>query len=541
MLEHRAQLRAGECEQREGVVEAQGADDVVLTDAAGGLDDVSVAVEDLLVGDAHGLRAAGGDDHLADVVADATAVLDGHEDGRVGLAGLCEIGVGGKVAEVGLLLTHLGPQAGEIDVRDAEDVAFGAGDLRADQVGDGLDLGVDQALGPEVGHALRVGRVGAGDGGVVAVGDDVPVGVELDDEVAHVLVGAVGVDHQRVGPAGVPDHDGIDALRHVAVAQAVRLVHEAGVGAAGDDDVHVDEAGGEFLFDGDLLHVREQDHLVHGRVGGQQRVDLGLDDRRERVQLFGRRRAVEVGRHHAQKPGAGDDVDGRRGRADDADQFAASLQNHRRGDGPGKRRAAAGDLQRREARLGGEVKVGRQVGEQRPLERRHAAEVVLEEDAAESAVDQVGDEGRTEVELVVAEGDGVPAELVLDDHVGDAGLAEQRRRGLEEQPGQDRVAGGEPQGRVLTEVRRLQRRHHRRGPRRVEHRRRRRLLIRHVKKLEGEGLGRGHDEVESVDRDRAADLVGHRKLGQAAPALARRDDGDGLGAKVAQQQVRFAG
>ncbi len=110
----------------ERVVEAERVGDVELRDVARLLAGGGVGPPGKLGG------AAARGRERADRVADAAAVLDRDRDRGIVLLGVPEVGVGGEIAEVGLLGADLAAAPFEVDVGAAEDVAV----LLADDVGD---------------------------------------------------------------------------------------------------------------------------------------------------------------------------------------------------------------------------------------------------------------------------------------------------------------------------------------------------------------------------------------------------------------------
>ena len=548
MFQHLDQLCAGQGQQRQLVVEGQRGLDVGLADPALGLDHVALTVDQLSVRQAGGNHVTGQDHGFTDGRPDATAILDRHDDSLVDLFRGGQVGVGGQVAQVGFLrahpvriAVHAGPVAVQEDIRGSEDVGFGGDDLGLDRVGDLLDFRVDQALGPKVSHALRVGRIGPGHGFIVGPGDDVALGVEVDDQTADVFIAAVGVHHGGRGAAGVLDEDRVLALIAVTIARAVVVVEQPRVGTTGDDDVDVFQTGGEVLFDGDALHMRHQHHLVQAGIGGQQAVDLGLDLRGQRIQLFGRRRVVEIAGQDAHTPGRGNAIQRRGGGPDHGDLFAIGFQHDRRRHGIGQRITAACDLKRGQVHIGRKVEVRRQIGEQR------TCEVLAQDRTRGRARDQIGQNLGPEVEFMVAKRDRLDAQLVLDLDVGDPGAAKDGRRGVVEDAGNEGIARGQRQSivgqTVFAQVLRPQGVQHGREVRRIQHRARGRLLIRDMQQFQREDALFAVDHLDASDLDvvdgefvaraRAVDVrAAPTQLEIGAGGQIRQHHRDGLGDKA---------
>ena len=349
------------------------------------------------------------------------------------LAGQPQVGVGGQVAEVGFLGADLVAAAVQVDAGAAEDVAVTGGEHLLQGGDDGADVAVGGAF-QVVGHGL-VGDVGAVDGVVQAVGEQYAVVVEAHHQAAQIFVVAVGVDHQHRFVGGGGEGERVVVGGAVAVAQAVVVVGEQGVGAAGDDDVDAFQQGGQLFLHAEGLHVGEHDDLVDALV--TQLIDF-------RLQHVGQCLVAAAGRVDGDVAGAGDVAQRRRGGADHAQGFAAHFHGAVTGQavGHGRQALAVAFHQAGQAGVGGEVQVGAQVGE------AGAGVVAL-------GGQDAGELGGAAVQVVVADGGALQAHGVEHGDVGaavtghgDAGHGVHGRVGGGEvaRAGNKVVAGAEHQG-----------------------------------------------------------------------------------------------
>ena len=463
MFQHHDQLFRRQRLQRQAVVEAQGVGDVQLGHVAGVLARRRVGFRRNL----HE-RAVGGLAGETDVVADAAAVLDRHQHGVVELARGGQVGIGGQVAQVGLLGAHLGAGAVQEHVGLAEDLAVLFGDHAGhgvDQFPDGLLRGALAESGvqriaivdvEQVAHAVVGGGKRAGDVLVDALGNDVAVFIELDDQAADILVGAVGGhDGHRIA-VGIGAEEGVAVhVRRIARLQAtvdILVVGHDGVRTAGDDHVDPAQQAGQLLLDGELLQVADQDDLVDALVVDQT-VDLHLDQVGQVLQV-----ALP---QHAHGAGRGQAFQQRRRRAHHADALAALLDDGGRGDlvgrgVEGRRLGRVGRIDTGVDQVGDEVgggaevigeqvadivravevQVGRQIGEQRPRPVHLLQEVLMAREGVQDRLfagagqavvllgvelDDVLDDVGAQVELVVAQSGGIEADQVHDRDVDPAG------------------------------------------------------------------------------------------------------------------------
>ncbi len=272
----------------------------------------------------------------------------------------------------------------------------------------------------------------------------------------------------------------------VTVTDAVVVVEQARVGPACDDDVDIGQAFGQRQFDVQTLHMCQQDDLVERRVGRFQRIDFGLDFGGQRIELSRRRGCIERCRRDVEAAGAGDR--GQRGRRgpDNADILAVHVDDNRRGHGICLRCVAACDLEPGQRRIGRIVEIGGQIGEIR------AGEVLAQNGAAVAgaAVDQAGQQPGAAVEFVVAEGNRLQAQFILDLNVRDPFGAIERFGGTEEDAGNKGIARGQEQGvvrhAVIAQILRHQRVHDGRQVRRVGDGAGRRFLICDVQQFQRE-------------------------------------------------------
>ena len=213
------------------------------------------------------------------------------------------------------------------------------------------------------------------------------------DDVAFIHVGAgddaVGIKSQLQASEEVvvPD-SGHDVHRsvicvcegqrifsvHFIRAIVVRVVGEELVTASGDDEVHASQLGRQFHVSGDGLHVADQDDFVHARI-------------------FEGRDLVHHSRHHILShtdiTRARDAWQFWRGQTDDSDLFSSFGED-------GACRKAAGRFEWGKVRICAEVEVGAQI------ERR--SQLV--------AVDEICEHFSAEVEVVVAEAQGIVVQTI---------------------------------------------------------------------------------------------------------------------------------
>ena len=324
VLHQQMELLRREGEEGQPVVEPQGALDVELgnvTGAFSGLRDRHGGQEENV-----GLTGgAGGLDDRADVVADAAAVLQGNGHFRVNEAGHPQVGIGGEAAQVGLLGTHVAAPPGQVYGGPAVDVGVPAAQDHPQGFGDAGHFG-DWATGEGLAFP-PLGGVGAADVGVDGFREDMPPGVEVHHQSAQVSVIAPGVDHQHRLPTLRGEDLRVFSGALVSGPQPVGLVGEDGVGAAGDDNVHVLQQAGQLRLDGDELHVGEEDDLVDALR--RQRVHLFLNDGGQRGDTRVR------GWQDGDVPSLGEPLQSGGGGADDADALSADRDNRAGGHASG--------------------------------------------------------------------------------------------------------------------------------------------------------------------------------------------------------------
>ena len=291
------------------------------------------------------------------------------------------------------------------------------------------------------------------------------VGIEVHDQAAEVFVFALAADDgdgaavEVGGGVGVGLGDGVAGLEDGA-----GLGHDD-AGAAGDEDVHVAELGGELLLVVDLLEVGGQDDLV--AAGGDERVDVGLDVGGQGVEVVGPRgNGYGSGRPgDGDEAGRGDAGEVRRAHADHADFFAAALDDGGLGElGVGRRGVDARVVLPRVRGEGADVADLRGVA---GVQRGVGAEVQVRAEEGEGGAvvaharaaglrqrqDDVRELAGAEVELVVADTGRVEADGVHDRDVRAAGVFAEvhaagvvvegkAEGGLERGAGGDVIAGG---------------------------------------------------------------------------------------------------
>ena len=155
--------------------------------------------------------------------------------------------------------------------------------------------------------------------GVDGFREEMPPGVEVHHQPAQVAVIAAGVDHQDRLPALRGKDQRVFSGALISGPQLVGLVGEDGVGAAGDDDVHVLQQASQLRLDGDELHVGEEDNLVDAL--GRQGVHFFLNDGGQRGDARAR------GRQDRDVPSLGEPFQSGGDGADDADALAADGDN----------------------------------------------------------------------------------------------------------------------------------------------------------------------------------------------------------------------
>ena len=272
----------------------------------------------------------------ADLGTDTTAVLHGDNrniianDGAESVA----IGIGGNVAQVGLLAADEAALAFQIDIGIAKDLAILGIDHGLHGIRDGLDrcaLGArGKGRGGEVilrrvpggGDIGRRGRISAVGGDAVSqIGDDDFTGwIELHRQAAKVSILIVRIDDERrlaVCPGG---EDGVGVGKVSRVAREghghIVFITQAGVGSGGEDDVHTGQLGGQQTLVGKLLEVGEKDDFGH--AFRRQFIDVRLHMRGQQVHVIhtGGSRREALGKGAAW---GGDGTQDLRGHTDDAD------------------------------------------------------------------------------------------------------------------------------------------------------------------------------------------------------------------------------
>ena len=137
----------------------------------------------------------GGCSTKPDVVADASAVLDGHPNFRVELAGQPQVGVRSEVAQVGLLSPHVASPSRQVNGGAANDVAVSFLQHQPQRVDDSAHLR-DGAAREEL-TSLQICGVSSADVRVYGAWDDPPLRIEVHYKPTQIAVIGICVDQEH--------------------------------------------------------------------------------------------------------------------------------------------------------------------------------------------------------------------------------------------------------------------------------------------------------------------------------------------------------
>ena len=228
--------------------------------------------------------------------------------------------------------------------------------------------------------------------------------VKRGHEAPEVFVIRVHVDHHGGLTRRVFGFVGVITRRFVASAQHIVGIGQQGVGATGDDDVHIFQTLGQGFFNRQGLHVGQQHHFVDACCGHL--VHAFLNDRCQAGHIH---LAAGQSGHELQFAGRGDVRKNGRTRADHANFLAADVHH-----GPAgqfarllRRLAPVGQLQTGHIAVGSEVHV---VGQIRKACARPGA----------TGADHVDKLPGAQIQFVVANGRSLHAHRIQESNVSTA-------------------------------------------------------------------------------------------------------------------------